>query len=245
MIIRKDFLSKHSIFPALVLGLSVTNLFTSIPQNNNLSSIVSGIGIAGTILFALQIDLYQRFFYLWIAAQLFFIDHRIVDPVTHEETRKAIFDLGQVFTFKLHLSLRAKYEGEYSFGFNALALIYFPLLKILNLSAFIGQTLVFNQFRDDNRLGDVFPFEGVIERQIYVDDDENWLLVKLTTPFTFNDEQVTYVITKRKDDELPNKKEPNQLVYVRIVTDEKLLAKKIKDAAVVPFIDWALCSIKS
>ena len=240
MILRRDFFKTDSALPALVCCFSILNLYNHLNAPYTLSAFWSIIGLAGVFLFAIQNKHYHQLIYIWLLGQLIIISHEAHYAGSENWYNEPVLDLSQGFNFVFSFSL-AFSSDKYSIGVNVLPIIGFGLLKVLQLSPLIGQSITFYQFREDNLLGDIFPIEGEIIKRITLSGEKDWLLVQLIHPFQFQDSIVSEVIIKRKDGEIIQIKSGYQLVWFRLVLNSADVMDKDNLKEKFPFIDWALC----
>lgn len=111
----------------------------------------------------------------------------------------------------------------------------------MGASGLIGKQLSFKKFRQDNRLGDIFPLTGTVLKRVTLSKEKDWLLVHLSSTFDFEGNTIEYVLVKSKDGETIKQKAKNQIVYFRLVNDINNIREGNNDSNNFPFIDWTLC----
>jgi hypothetical protein len=232
--------TKESIFPVIVAGLSLFNIYNHLTDFLSLSTLLSLIGIAGTILYFKKNDLFKKLMYLWIIAQLIVIDREILDTVSDTWYESSFWDLTQVFSFKLGFTF-ATNSNKFGFNLNVIAIVYLAFFKILEISSLAGKQLTFYKFKPNSNLSEVFPLTGTIKKRVVLSKDKDWLLVELTSPFNFNGKSVNNVLIKRKDGEVIKPKVKNQLVFFRLIYDINQLVEGDNESNNFPFVDWAIC----
>jgi hypothetical protein len=214
-----DFNSKEILFPIFVILLSGFSIvFEHLHNLLSLSVLVSIIGIVGGVLFIYRYSVSTKLIYLWTIAQII-----IVVPS---------FDVSQFL--KLSLGF---YSGQKGIHLNYLPLIYLGFMKIIEASVLVGKTITFTEFRAGGALGAIFPMKGTIIERVAIDKEKNYLLVELDSPFNYENQQITHVLTKAKDNEKtlkPGKKD--QLAFFRVVEDKNDLIRP--SMAKFPFVDW-------
>ncbi|MEO8149324.1 MAG: hypothetical protein ABI723_16885 [Bacteroidia bacterium] len=223
---NKQSLTTETIFPLIVGGLSLLNLFSHLSDPLRLSNLLSLVGLGGTFFYFKKNDIFKKLIYIWILAQVI-----VIEP---------IFDMTQVVNFKLGFSFSTS-TSEYGIKVNIVAILFFGLLKILEVSSLVGKQITFNQFRQDNQLGDIFPLEGTILKRVTLSQEKDWLLVQLTTPFEYDGKPVSHALVKRKDGETIKLKTKNQIAYFRLVYNFNEIIAENNDSSKFPFVDWVLC----
>ena len=217
--IRKIEISKETILPIVVFILSVLNIVTS-KNNLSISTLLSIIGIVGTILFFRQNNLSSKLIYIWLIAQAL-----IIEP---------LFNFSQS-GFTLAFSLETDY---FTIKINILPLLFLGLLKVMEISNLIGKEIHLLKFRD-NVISDFLPATGKITKRMDFNNDKNWLLIKLDSSLQYEAKNIEKVLIKNKEEKPIKLKEKNQIAHLRLVTDENKLTTN--DIANFPFIDWIRC----
>jgi hypothetical protein len=230
----------ETVFPLLVAGLSLFHLFNHLSDLLSLSALLSLIGITGTILYFKKNDLFKKLIYTWIIAQLIVIDRQLLDPSTQTWHDQPFWDLTQAVSFKLGLTLGTT-STKFGLNVNIVAIVFFGLYKILEVSSLMGKPVTFRKFRPDNKLGDVFPLTGTLKKRVILAKEKDWLLVELSSTFTFNGKPVDHVLIKRKDGEIIKPKLKNQIVFFRLVYNVNQVVEGENETSHFPFIDWVIC----
>lgn len=237
---KKTNLTTETVFPVLVAGLSLLNISNHSADLLALTNLLSLVGIAGTILYFKKNDLFKKLIYIWVLAQVVVIDREVLDKATGVWLNKPFWDLTQVFSFKLGFNFTTD-TSKIGINANIVAIFFFGLLKILEVSSLIGKQLTFKKFRQDNRLGDIFPLTGTVIKRVTLSKEKDWLLVQLTSTFDFDGKAIEYVLVKSKNGETIKQKAKNQLVYFRLVDDINNIIEGDNDSNNFPFIDWTIC----
>ena len=237
---KKTTFTTETVFPVLLAGLSLLNISNHSADILSLTNLLSLVGIAGTILYFKKNDLFKKVIYIWVLAQVIVIDREVLDKATGVWLDKPFWDLTQVFSFKLGFNFTTD-STKFGINVNIVAIFFFGLLKILEVSSLIGKQLTFKKFRQDNRLGDIFPLTGTVLKRVTLSKEKDWLLVQLSSIFDFDGKPIEYVLVKSKDGETIKQKAINQLVYFRLVYDINSVIEGDNDSTNFPFIDWTIC----
>jgi hypothetical protein len=237
---KKTSLTTETVFPVLLAILSLLNISNHLSDLFVLTNLLSLVGIAGTILYLKKNDLFKKLIYIWVLAQVVVIDREFLDKATGVWLDKPFWDLTQVFSFKLGFNFITD-SSKFGINVNIVAIFFFGLLKILEVSSLIGKQLTFKKFRQDSRLGDIFPLTGIVIKRVTLSKEKDWLLVQLSSTFDFDDKAIEYVLVKSKGGESIKQKAKNQLVYFRLVYDINNIIEGDNDSNNFPFIDWTLC----
>lgn len=237
---KKTSLTTEIVFPVLVAGLSLINISNHSVDLLALTNLLSLVGIVGTILYFKNNDLFKKLIYIWVLAQVVVIDREVLDKATGAWLHKPFWDLTQVFSFKLGFNFTTD-TSKFGINANIVAIFFFGLLKILEVSSLIGKQLTFKKFRQDNRLGDIFPLTGTVLKRVTLSKERDWLLVQLTPTFEFDGKTIEYALVKSKDGETIKQKAKNQIVYFRLVYELNNINEGDNDSNNFPFIDWTIC----
>ena len=212
-----NFNSKEIVYPIFVILLSGINIFNNLNDLISLSVLNSLIGILGSILFIYRYSLSTTLIYFWTISQVI-----IITPY---------FDLSQVL--KLTFGFTADKFGIY---LNFPAIIFLGFLKIIEASNLVGKKIVFKEFRE-TVLGNIFPLTGIVKDRIDIGHEKNYLLVELDSNFQYENQSISYVLTKSKDKEKTLKLgKKDQIGFFRVVQNESDL--KNSGIEKFPFIDW-------
>jgi hypothetical protein len=222
---KKQFeFTTETIFPIIVILLSLINISNQTENIFSLSILVSLIGIVGTVLYFFKNPFSTKLIYIWIIAQVI-----IIEP---------FLDLSQGFSFKFGFTFATSNEIV-GLNFNVLALLLLGFIKILEASNLVGKKVTLKEFRQSD-LGDIFPINGIVTKRINLNNEKKWLLVELEKPFMYNGYNINHSLIKRKEDKTIKLKEKNQIIFFRLVYNEKDLENTL-DKSKFPFIDWVLC----
>lgn len=237
---RNKSLSTESIFPIIVASLSILNIAVNYRNPLVLTNLVSLVGIAGTILYFRNISVFKKLIFFWIFVQVIIIQKETMDFATKTWMYDSYWDMAQFLRIKFGFYVSTE-TSKYNIHVNIIAFLYFALLKILEVSGLIGKKLTFKKFRDDNRLGDVFPLTGTVLKRVTLTNEKDWLLVQIESSFIYNDKEIEYVLIKSKDGNTLKQKAKGQLAYFRLVYSIKDIIGDINDIDNFPFIDWVIC----
>src|SRR6187399_2595706 len=106
---HKRTLTTETVFPIIVGGLCLFNLFNHGSNILVLSNLLSLVGLAGAILHFRKNELFKKLIYIWILAQLI-----VIEP---------FFDMTQVFSFNLGFNFSTT-STEYGINVNVIAIVY-------------------------------------------------------------------------------------------------------------------------
>jgi hypothetical protein len=223
-----NYFKKTHGFAILVVALSCFNLFNCFHRFAFLSALVSLSGITGAILFWKGRSISNKFMLAWVYLQCI-----IIEPV---------FDVSQVYTWMIGSWATLRSGTEVGIGVNVIGLAYLFLFKLATISSLEKRKVQINRFREDNRLGDVFPINGIGVRRVKFFNEKTWLLVLLEKELVYRDLPYTFVIIKAKQGS-PQKEMAEQISDIRLIQDPAMLEKNNYDGADFPFIDWVSINI--
>lgn len=228
------------VFPILVITFSLIGLISQLDFFNIPSLITSVIGLSGAILYFLNINFYKTLIYIWITSQVVIITGYKLDHETEQFIYNPIWDTSQLFSIKLGFSFNAT-ESSGGLYINGLAIALFGLLHILKVSELVGQEVTFKKFGKSNKLGNIFPLTGTVEKRVNLSDEKDWLFVTLHEPFQFRDQTIDRVFIKAKEDKPLKKEQKGQLAYFRLIPNVvDLDINQSLNKKDYRFIDWVL-----
>lgn len=231
----------EKLFPTLVIILSSVNII----QHSNVllcpSTFLSLIGIVGAILFFLKNSLYKFLFYIWILAQILLISKLTYDPISQSFQPNPYWNLEQTSSIGLSFFLSFK-TATYFYKFNVLATFYLAMFRIINISRLVGKNLNLRPLKDGGNLDEVLPLNGNVIKRVRLDNEKDWLLLRLEKNFDYNGEDISHILIKSKGDGVLKKGGKNQVVYVRLVPNINDIEDGVNPANQFPFADWAFCS---
>ncbi|RZJ31623.1 MAG: hypothetical protein EOO48_01515 [Flavobacterium sp.] len=211
-----DFNSKEIIYPIFVILLSGYNVFSNLDNLVSLSILNSLIGIVGSVLFIYRWPISVKLIYFWTISQVVIIEPYI--------------DFSQFFKITFGFS-----GNGYAVYLNILPLLLLGFLKVIEASTLVGKKITFNEFRETS-LGNIFPVEGIIEDRIDFPEDPNYLLVKLDSEIRYENQPISYVLTKSKDKDKVIKLGKSQLGFFRVVGNKDDVRSFGLER--FPFVDW-------
>lgn len=83
---------------------------------------------------------------------------------------------------------------QYILSINLVPLIFIGYYRLVIISSFQGKKYKFSKFRENNKLGNVFPLEGTILKRVQLNNEKDWLLVQLDNSFTYWEKDIKYVL---------------------------------------------------
>ncbi len=240
MLKQESYVKTETIFPLIIAGMSMFTISSNLYHLLSLKVLVSVIGLVGTVLYFKKNRHFNKLIYIWIAAQTIIITKFSVNDITG--TRDVLFRWDLTQSLKLNYGIYFTKEDSYLFiSFNFISILFFALFKILQISGIVGKQLTFSKFREDNRLGDIFPLTGTVLKRVTLAKEKEWLLVELSAPFLYDDKPINHVLVKSKSEGAIKTKIKNQLVYFRLVENIDDIEVGNNDINHFPFIDWAFC----
>lgn len=129
---------------------------------------------------------------------------------------------------------------QYILSINLVPLIFIGYYRLVIISSFQGKKYKFSKFRENNKLGNVFPLEGTILKRVQLNNEKDWLLVQLDNSFTYWEKEIKYVLIKPKDG-TSIKQNSKQLIFFRLVYDLDKVSDGVNDIHEFPFVDWVIC----
>ena len=124
--------STKFVLPVIVGVISLLNIFSSFPNWLNLSNLLSSVGIISCILYFIKNQKFTILVYIWILGQLI-----IIEP---------FFDLSQLYSLKFGMT----FDDSLSININVIAIAFFGLFKLLQVSQLTGKKITFKKFREDS-----------------------------------------------------------------------------------------------
>ena len=212
-------------FILLIIVISMVNIYNHLDNVLQLTNLLSLVGIFTAALYFSNNIVYRKLIYVWILFQLI-----VIIPY---------LDLSQVLSFNFfHFSFN---NDELSINLNLIPFLYLGILKSLEISGLKGKTITFRKFREENKLGDIFPICGKILRPVALGNEKNWFLVELEKPIVRNGISYAHVLVRNKDTSTIKLNAKNQIAYFRLVANVQDLLNQDGDNTKFPFVDWVLC----
>ncbi len=151
-------------------------------------------------------------------------------------------DAGQAFTFDVGLTLGTK-DGDLNLKVNVVPIGLLILFRLLMLQGLLGGAVTIKKFRQDNKLGEVFPLSGSVLRTVTLGKEKYWLLVQLITPLAFAGRTYSHLLVKPKEDGIYKRGSAAQVSYLVLVDDVAKLHDGVNKKEDFQFADWGLVSI--
>lgn len=229
-----------------VVGASLFTLLTEYESSHIPSYLVSAMGLFSIVFFFFDRERFYPLINFWAYAQLPVITRTITtvfgEGVTVEET-KTILSAAQAFTLNFGLTLGNEQRGLF-LGINFVPLVYLILFKFLRTSALKGHRVVITDFKSDNRLGDVFPIKGVVDRTTKLEKENHWLLIELDAPLTYDDTDYLHLLIRSKDEQILTPGQQEYICFLRLVADPSKISDKEAQKDDFPFIDWGMVQVE-
>ncbi len=225
--------------PLTVAILSTLNLLNVFHGKFTLSQIVSIAGLIGVVLYFLRNPFSKYLFYFWILFQIVVIESNTTNQITGIVQKTTIWNMSQIINLLLGFDLGTR-SHQYFVSLNLVPLIYFSFYRLISISSLKGKRFKFSKFRENNKLGNIFPLEGTVVKRVQLSNEKDWLLVQLETSFLYLEKEIKYVLIKPKDG-TSIKQNSKQLIYLRLVYDIDKVSDGVNDIHEFPFVDWVIC----
>jgi len=216
--------------------------FLSIVDNLDISNIpkfaVSVLGIISIVLLLFKHKYSGLLIKIWICSQFPYIVYETSEMMENGvlfSQRTNYWNTSQIFNFSFGLTINSLVIKG-----NLVPLFYMWLYDIdsIKISAHIGKSITINSgLERENKLGDVFPLNGIFVKSLLMDDKSLWLIAKLDHPFIFKENSFDYVLLhphEGKDFKLKGR----QLAYLRLLNDDKEMNKMTNLLNEYPLIDY-------
>jgi len=235
----------HLILPGLAIVMSLIALSSNYDLSNVLGFVVSLVGLAGGAAYFLKNKFASTLLRIWIYAQIPAISRETILPsgteVEHVVEHHYV-DAGQAFTFDVGLTLGTK-DGDLNLKVNVVPIGLLILFRLLMLQGLLGGAVTIKKFRQDNKLGEVFPLSGSVLRTVTLGKEKYWLLVQLITPLAFAGRTYSHLLVKPKEDGIYKRGSAAQVSYLVLVDDVAKLHDGVNKKEDFQFADWGLVSI--
>ena len=222
------------------LALPSVNYFANIP-----ALIVSIIGISAGILFFINYRWFNILIQIWIYSQLPMIYKTVTTTLQNGnvvEYDKHVFNAGQFATFGVGFNFGTD-SGEINIELNLVPFVLFFLYSITQTVALIGKRVTIYKYRDDNRLGDIFPLHGRIERKVKLGGERYWLFAELDDEFMYDGTRYKYLLLRAKSKEPYKPGKRSYFSYARLVSDPDKVGEVAENKNDFPFIDWVIVQV--
>lgn len=234
------------VLPLLALTMSFIGLVEfAFSPSNVLALLVSLLGVAACVLFFLGHKWSIPLLYWWIIVQIPAISSMEVAKIPNgkQYIHHPIVDTGQAFTLDVGLTLRRPKEELY-IKVNLVPIALLVLYRLLRTSSLIGRRIVVKRFRKDNKLGDVFPFEGTVLRSATLGGEQHWLLVQLDRSLTYNGTSFACLLVRDKEGEIYKPGKAASVSYLVIVPEADMVGTADNRKEYFTFVDWGLVQVK-
>ena len=234
------------ILPVLAIVLSLGSVSNTYNLTNIPSLIISLVGISAGVLFFLNHKFFGTFMQIWIYGQLPAISktvHSTLENGMQLIIEHPFFDAGQLLTFDLGLTFGIS-SGDLNLKINIVPFGFLFLFKLLQTAGLIGKDLTITKFRKENKLGNIFPLTGKIQKRVQIGKERHWVLVALENEFIYSGKSICHLLLKPKDEELFKAGKKKYISYVRLVTDATTIGEVVNNTEAYPFVDWAIVEIK-
>lgn len=226
------------LFPLAVILLSLISLYDQTIYLHYPALVVSIIGLIGGLLYFLKVKFYSTLIYIWIFSQIIIIGGTKIDPNTNQFVANKIWDTSQFLRLQFGYTFTTFNSSQNGIYINFVPFFLFGLLRILSVSDLIGEKIVFRKYRKDNRLGNIFPFEGIVKQRVNLSNEKDWLLIELLEPINYRDLEINHAFIKSNDKTPLKKGGKGQMAYFKIVENiEKINFESTLDKDDFKYID--------
>lgn len=237
--------TSHMILPGLAILMSLIALSSNYDLSNILGFVVSLIGLAGGAAYFLKNKYASTLLRIWIYAQIPAISLTASEALADGSamvTEHHYVDAGQAFTFDLGLTLGTK-SGDLDVKVNVVPIGLLILFRLLMLQGLVGGAVTIKKFRQDNKLGDVFPLSGSVIRPVTLGKEKHWLLVELASPLTYSGRSYSHLLVKPKEDAIYKRGSASVVSYLVLVDDPSKVHDGVNRKEDFQFADWGLVSV--
>lgn len=235
----------HMILPGLAILMSAIALSSNYDLSNVLGFVVSLVGLAGGAAYFLKNKFASMLLQVWIYAQIPAISKttsEVLENGSEIVAEQHYVDAGQAFTFDVGFTLGTK-SGDLDLKVNVVPIGLLILFRLLMLQGLVGGAVTIKKFRQDNKLGDVFPLSGSVLRTVTLGKEKHWLLVQLIAPLTYAGRTYTHLLVKPKEDGIYKRGSAAQVSYLVLVDDVAKLHDGVNKKEDFQFADWGLVSV--
>ena len=235
----------HMILPGLTILMSVIALSSNYDLSNVLGFVVSLVGLAGGAAYFLKNKYASTLLQIWIYAQIPAISKttsEVLDNGSEMGTERHYVDAGQAFTFDVGLTLGTK-SGDLDLKVNVVPIGLLILFRLLMLQGLVGGAVTIKKFRQDNKLGEVFPLSGSVIRPVTLGKEKHWLLVELSAPLLYAGRSNSHLLVKPKEDGIYKRGAAAVVSYLVLVDEVTKLHDGVNKKEDFQFADWGLISI--
>jgi hypothetical protein len=233
------------LLPILAIAMSVIALASNYDISNILAFIVSLIGIAAGVTYFLKSKVSSTLLQIWIYAQIPAISNTVSSTLengTEMTVEHHYLDAGQAFTCDVGMTLGTK-SGDLDLRVNVLPFGLLILFRLLQVAGLIGGLVTIQKFRQDNKLGDVFPLAGTAVKRATLGKEKHWLLVELASSLVHSGRSYSHLLVTAKDGETYKRGKEGKVSYLVLVSDPSQVHDGVNKKEDFQFVDWGLVSI--
>lgn len=233
------------LLPGLAILMSLFALSSNHDLSNVLGFVVSLIGLAGGAAYFLKNKFASMLLRIWIYAQIPAVYGTATRPQDDGSVRVAeqhYVDAGQGLTFNVGLTLGTK-TGDINLKVNLVPIALLILLRLLMLQGLVGAAVTITKFRQNNKLGDVFPLSGSVLRTVALGKEKHWLLVELASPLLYAGRSISHLLVKPKEDAIYKRGGSGVVSYLVLVDDVGKVHDGVNRKEDFQFADWGMVSI--
>ena len=224
--------TKDYILPVLAIVLSLGALSGTYDLSNIFSLIISLAGIAAGISFFTNKKVFTILIQVWIYGQF--------PAILFNEI--PLFDGGQLFKFPIGVTLDTN-SGKIDLYLNLIPIVYLTMFKLFKVSGLVGNKVTITKFRQDNKLGEIFPLTGTVLKRVQLEKDKFWIMVRLDKVFNYGSDSFNHMLLKSKDDQIYKPGNTEYISYLRLVKDPLQVTEKIENQDNFPFVDWGIVQV--
>lgn len=233
------------LLPGLAILMSLIDLTSNYDLSNVLGFVVSLVGLAGGAAHFLKNKFAATLLRVWIYAQIPAISlttSEALDDGSALVTEHHYVDAGQAITFDVGLTLGTK-ASDLDLKVNVVPIGLLILFRLLMLQGLVGGAVTIKKFRQDNKLGEVFPLSGSVLRTVTLGKEKSWLLVELTSPLVYSGRSHSHLLIKPKEDVIYKRGGSAVVSYLVLVDDPTKVHEGVNRKEDFQFADWGLVSI--
>lgn len=233
------------ILPGLAIVMSLIALSRNYDLSNVFGLVVSLVGLAGGAAYFMKKKYAATLIQIWICAQVPAISRttrEVLGEGVEMVNEQHYVDAGQVYTIDVGLTLGAP-SGDLHLKVNIVPIGLFILLRLLLLQGLVGGAVIVKKFRQNNKLGDVFPLSGSVINPVTLGKEKHWLLVELKSPLMYTGRSYSHLLVKPKEDGIYRRNAKPEVSYLVLVDEVAKLRDGVNKKEDFQFIDWGLVSI--
>jgi len=233
------------ILPGLAIFMSLIALCSNYDLSNVLGFVVSMLGLAGGAAYFLKNKYASTLLRIWIIAQIPAIsktNSKAANNASALVTEQHYIDAGQALTFDVGLTLGTK-SGDLDLKVNLVPIGLLILFRLLLLQGLASGVVTIKKFRQDNKLGEVFPLSASVVKSVTLGKEKHWLLIELASPLTYAGRSHSHLLVKPKEDGIYKRGAAAVISYLVLVDDVAKLHDGVNKKEDFQFADWGLVSI--